>query len=122
MVNWKSVPDKRPGKPRCFSIERPPDHRGAAAVVMPERTSPSAPEQALWAYLYLPVLTGSVEMGSGSTTTTSSSAGCAQAATKATRPMARTLLMLFDMYNSCLSYLQKLARADIMQTPAKWAR
>src|SRR6056297_3556879 len=122
MVNWKSVPDKRPGKPRCFSIERPPDHRGAAAVVMPERTSPPAPEQALWAYLYLPVLTGSVVIGSGSTTTNSSSAGCAQAATKATRPMARTLLMLFDMYYSCLSYLHEKARKDDINLLARVAK
>ncbi len=27
MVNWKSVPGIRPGKPRCFSMTRPPKRR-----------------------------------------------------------------------------------------------
>src|SRR6056297_3063065 len=100
----------------------PPDREGAARSAAAERARTPAPGQARRAYLYLPVLTGSVEMGSGSTTTNSSSAGCAQAATKATRPIARTLLMLFDMYFSCLSYLRKQARADTGPTPAMWAR
>ena len=52
ITNWKSVPVMRPGKPRCFSMTRPPDRRGGRWRAAPVRP-------ALCDQLYLPVNTGS---------------------------------------------------------------
>jgi hypothetical protein len=48
-------------------------------------------------YLYLPVYTGSTEMGSGATTTYSSCCLGAHAATAAIRPNAASIVMLLDI-------------------------
>src|SRR6056297_2268796 len=88
-------------------------------VLGPENGGRSLPAPC-FAYLYLPVYVGSTEMGSGSTTTYSSSGALfPQADTSNASESAAAPLRMFDIFYSCLS-LQTAAK--LVPRPASHVR